>query len=411
MADVNRRCGCRDEDGKQYGARCPKLKNSRHGTWGYRMSAGFDPATGKRRYVTSYKYDSADAAKKARNADEKKLLAKAYKFEKVSVGDYLVRWLDRQERHSQLKPSTVRMYRRYVDADLVPALGRLQLVNLRKYHVAQLVADLQDAGRGPVTIKRIHATLSSALSDAEEENLIDDNPAARVRLPRIEKKRIQVWEPVEAGAFLDAATEHRLGALFEIAVLTGMRRGELCGLRWSDVDLPGRKLKVRVQLVQVGKDIVEGTIKTDAGQDRTVALSDRAVAALVAWQIQQTGEREQWGEAYQPSGRVFTYEDGRQLRPGYPSKLFDQLVAKGGFRRMRFHDLRHLHASLMLASGEDMGIVSKSMGHATSQITRDLYAHMVGETARSAVEGAAAILPPRSAVKSAGVLTSVITGQ
>lgn len=205
MADVNRRCGCRDKDGKQYGARCPKLKNSRHGTWGYRMSAGFDPATGKRRYVTSYKFDSADAAKKARNADEKKLLAKAYKFEKVSVGEYLVRWLDRQEKHSQLKPSTVRMYRRYLNVDIVPVLGRLQLVNLRKYHVAQLVADLQDAGRGAVTIKRIHATLSSALSDAEEENLIEDNPAARVRLPRVDRKRVQVWEPAEAGAFLSTA--------------------------------------------------------------------------------------------------------------------------------------------------------------------------------------------------------------
>lgn len=190
-----------------------------------------------------------------------------------------------------------------------------------------------------------------------------------------------------------------------------MRRGELCGLRWSDVDLPARKLHVRVQLVQVGKEIIEGTIKTDAGQDRVVELSDRAVAAMVAWQIQQAGEREKWGDAYQQSGRVFTYEDGRQLRPGYPSKLFDQLVTKAEFRRMRFHDLRHLHASLMLAAGEDMAIVSKSMGHATSQITRDLYAHMVGDAARTAVEGAAGILPARSPRKNAGVITSVLTEQ
>lgn len=140
-------------------------------------------------------------------------------------------------------------------------------------------------------------------------------------------------------------------------------------------------------------------------------MSDDAVAALVAWQIQQSGERDNWGDAYQPSGRVFTYEDGRQLRPGYASKLFDQLIDKGGFRRMRFHDLRHLHASLMLAAGEDMAIVSKTMGHATSQITRDLYAHMVGDAARSAAEGAAGILPPRTAKRNSGVLTSVITGQ
>jgi integrase len=140
-----------------------------------------------------------------------------------------------------------------------------------------------------------------------------------------------------------------------------------------------------------------------------VALSDRAVAALLAWQFQQGEERLTGGEAHRDSGRVFAYEDGRQLWPGYPSKLFELMVTKLGLPSMRFHDLRHLHASLMLASGQDLAIVSKTMGHSNSQITRDLYAHMVGDAARNAAEAASSLLPVSK--KSQGVLTSVITEQ
>jgi integrase len=407
MAKVSRRCGCRDESGKQYGASCPKLKSYRHGTWGFRLSAGFDPVSGKRRYLTDYSYASSGDAEEAMQEAEKQLRGQVYDFKKTTAAVYITEWLEAQERHAQLKPSTLRMYSSYVEKDIVPAFGtKLLLRNLRRAHIAGLIKGLQDAGRGAVTIKRIHATLSSALTDAVQDGLLAENVAAGSRLPKVEKKKIKVWEPGDAGRFLDAATEHRLGALFEVAILSGLRRGELCGLRWQDVDLAGRRMVIRVQLVQVGKAVVEGTIKTDAGQDRVVALSDRAVAALIVWQFQQQEERQAWGDAYAEGGRVFTYEDGRQLRPGYVSKLFELMVAKVGLPKMRLHDLRHLHASLMLASGQDLAIVSKSMGHSNSQITRDLYAHMVGDAARNAVEGAASLLPARRTV-----LTTVITEQ
>ena len=422
MAKVTRRCGCRDDNGKQYGARCPKLKNYRHGTWGFRLSAGFDPVSGKRRYLTDHSYTSSGDAEEAMRDAEKQLRGQVYDFKKTTAAAYITEWLDAQEQHRQLKPSTLRMYKSYVAKDIVPAFGpKLLLRDLRRAHVAGMIKSLQDSGRGPVTIKRIHATLSSALTDAVQDGLIAENVAAGARLPKVEKKKIKVWEPGDAGKFLDfiagyenvdshgrpnGKVGHRLAALFEVAILSGMRRGELCGLRWQDVDLPGRKLVVRMQLVQVGKEVVEGTIKTDAGQDRIVALSDRAVAALIAWQFQQHQERQTWEDAYADSGRVFTYEDGRELRPGYVSKLFESMVTKAGLPRMRLHDLRHLHASLMLASGQDLAIVSKSMGHSNSQITRDLYAHMVGDAARNAVEGAASLLPARKSV-----LTPVITEQ
>lgn len=403
MADISRRCGCRDEDGKQYGPRCPKLRNSRHGRWSFRLSAGSDPKTGRRRYVTKGGFGSYEEAKSEKLAAEKRIHAGTYRFEKQKLGDYLTQWLDRVVKNDELKPSTAVGYRRYI-ADISDKIGHLQVNAIRKAHIADLIEELVEEGRGATAIRRAHATLRSALNDALERDLIDYNPAARVKLPRIDKQPIRPWEPEEAGQFLDVAAEHRLGALFEAAILTGLRRGELVGLRWQDVDLANRRLTVSVQVVRVGTAALEGTIKTEAGQSRVVPLGDRAVGALVAWQIQQSTERIAWADAYRDSGRVFTMEDGRELRPEYPSRLFEQLQSAAGMRPQRFHDLRHLFASLALSNGEDMAVVSKIMGHSTSQITRDLYGHLVGDKARQAVSGVASLLPPRS-----GVLTTVIT--
>lgn len=411
MAKVSRRCGCRDETGKQYGANCPKLKSYRHGTWGFRLSAGFDPVTGKRRYVTNYSFTSSDEAEQAMAVETAKLRRGVYDFKRTTAADYIREWIHAREEHRQIKSSTLRMYKSYVANDIAPALGdKLLLRDLRRADVAMLIKSLQNSGRGAVTIKRIHAALSSALSDAVQDGLISENPAAGARLPRVEKKKVEVWGHVDALKFLTEAATHRLGPLFELTILTGMRRGELCGLRWIDVDLVARKIVVKTQLVQVGKEIVENDIKTEAGQHRVVPLSDRAVNILLDWQFKQGGERAAWAEAYQDSGRVFTYEDGTQLRPGYPSKAFNYLIGKMGLPHMTFHDLRHLFASIQLKQGTPIGVVSKMMGHSNIQITLDLYSHLIDDTAQVAADAAAAWLAPRVKA-SEGVLTSVLTEQ
>lgn len=402
MAKVSRRCGCRDEDGRQYGANCPKLKDWRHGTWGFRISAGRDPKTGRRRYLSESGHASADDAKDALADAQRALRRGTADFTRTRVGDYLRSWLDQQE--GQLKPSTHGNYSRYLTRDVIPVLGSKLLKDLRRADVAALVRSLQDDGRGATTVRRIHAVLSSALADAVQDGLLAENVAKGARLPRVDRQRVEVWTPEQAGRFLEAVAEHRLGALFELAILTGMRRGELVGLRWSDVDLLTRTITVTTQLVLTSSGVVEGTVKTDAGQGRRVPLSERAVSVLMGWRLRQDAEREEWGDAYQDSGRVFAWEDGREYRPDYVSKLFHTLTEGKELPPMHFHSLRHLHASLMLASGQDLTVVAKTMGHSTSQITRDLYAHLFEDRARHAVEGAASLLPSRG-----GVLTDVLT--
>ncbi|MGO3680335.1 tyrosine-type recombinase/integrase [Brevibacterium aurantiacum] len=393
MAKVSRRCGCRDEQGKQYGAKCPKRKNYRHGTWGFRLSAGVDE-TGKRRYVTDFSYPTAEDAENALGKVQRQLKRKAYSFERTTVKDYLEGWVEARERRGELKASTVRMYRSYIRNDIVPALGSLELRKVARADVSGFIEDMRDEGRGATTIRRIHATLSSAFADAVSNGQMPDNPCNSVTLPKVSKSRVNVWGQDEATKFLEAAQGHRLGTLFEVAILTGMRRGELCGLRWQDVDLVDRTITVNTQLVQVGKSVVENSAKTEAGA-RVVALSDRLVGALMEWKIRQDGEREEWAEAYEDSGRVFTYENGTQLRPGYPSSALKTLLAKHDLPPLKFHGLRHQFASILLESDVPLALVSKMMGHSTTAITSDLYGHMVKGTAHRVADAASAWFEPR----------------
>lgn len=181
------------------------------------------------------------------------------------------------------------MYRRYIDAEIVPsALGSMKLTEIRRHHVSGFIDALTEAGKGPTTVRRIVAVLQSAFRDAVNEQLVDDNPARGVRLPSVERHEFEPWEPEQVGHFLDVASAHRLGELFTVAVFCGMRRGEIVGLRWDDVDLTRREITIRHTLVQVGKEVVETSPKSRAGR-RIIELDDATVGALVAWQIKQEG--------------------------------------------------------------------------------------------------------------------------
>lgn len=179
-------------------------------------------------------------------------------------------------------------------------------------------------------------------------------------------------------------------------MFTGLRRGELLGLRWSDVDLAKRTISVRNNRVQAKGRIVENPTKTASGR-RTVDLDDRSVGAFVAWQILQDQELTVGQEAYTVSGYVFTMEDGRPLKPQYATRLFDRIRVRVKLPKLTLHGSRHEHAALMLASGADIAVVSKRLGHSSISITSDIYGHLIGSASRNAAQGAAALVPARNA--------------
>lgn len=179
-------------------------------------------------------------------------------------------------------------------------------------------------------------------------------------------------------------------------MFTGMRRGELIGLRWTDIDLAKRVITIRNNRVQAAGRILDQSTKTDAGE-RYVDLDDRSAGALIGWQIQQAAEQETGQEAYQATGYVFTMEDGRPLKPQYATRLFESLRVKAGLPKLTFHGQRHEHASLMIAAEVDIAVVSKRLGHSSISITSDIYGHLIGSASRNAAENAAALVPAKKA--------------
>ncbi|MCA1676409.1 MAG: site-specific integrase, partial [Actinobacteria bacterium] len=183
---------------------------------------------------------------------------------------------------------------------------------------------------------------------------------------------VMCWTPAQLGAFLDAATDDRLYALFHLIAHRGLRRGEACGVGWTDVDLDAGRLTVRRQLVQLGWDVYEDDPKSHAGE-RTIALDAGTVAALRAHRRRQLEERMAWGSAWVDSGKVFTREDGSGLHPATVTERFQEISVAAALPPIRLHDLRHGAASLMLAAGVPAKVVQETLGHSTVGLTLDTY--------------------------------------
>jgi integrase len=216
------------------------------------------------------------------------------------------------------------------------------------------------------------------LNDAVKRGLIARNPADHVDRPRAARKEMRWWSVAEARAFLDAAADDRFVALWTLALTTGMRRGELLGLKWPDVDFDAGRLAVRRTLVAVQYRIRWSEPKTSSSR-RVVALDPATVAVLKAHRARQLEERMAIGSGYLDERIVFADVAGEPLHPDTVSKHFERVVARAGVPRIRLHDFRHTAATLMLERGVPLKAVTERLGHASTQITSDLYQH-VGET-------------------------------
>lgn len=396
--DIFRRCGCRDENKTQLGAKCSQLAaDPKHGSWGYYVAGGINPATGKRQQFRKSGFATQKAAREARNKVAVKVDQGSYvPPSKETYGSYLEAWLPRHAATGKgLKATTVDNYARYIRNDIQPSeLARMALTDIRRYHLNEFLNGLSASGRGPVTVRRVAAVLQGSLRAAARSHRIDHNPATELELPRVAPQKVAIWEPEQVGLFLDTAAEHRLGPLFELAMFTGMRRGELIGLRWTDINLPRRVITVRNNRVQAAGRVLDQDTKTSAGS-RFVDLDDRSVGALIGWQFKQAAEQQAGQEAYSASGYVFTMEDGRPLKPQYATRLFESIRLKAGLPKLTFHGQRHEHASLMIAAEVDIAVVSKRLGHSSISVTSDIYGHLIGSASRNAAENAAALVPTK----------------
>jgi integrase len=304
-----------------------------------------------------------------------------------TVGEYLTRWVEGKQ---SLRPSTRLSYATHIRRYLIPHLGDIALVELRPHHLEAMYRSLASDPDlryrvSPATLARVHATLMSALGTAVRRGLIDRNPAETVELPTPGRPELMVWTAEQLAEFLGGIVDDDLYPLFVLLALCGLRRGEAVGLRWRDVDLEHGVLRVRQQIIAVGRHIVVGEPKSRAGH-RHVALDITTVRLLHCHRAAQERQQEQHGAEWVETGLVFTEPNGSALDPTYVSRHFDRLVARSGLPRLRLHDLRHSSASIGLASGESLLEVSRRLGHSSIAVTADIYSTVAPEVARESAE-------------------------
>jgi integrase len=344
-------------------------------------------ADGRRRQrTTSHNTKREAQAWLARTVQE--LSAGEHYDHTLTMAAYLPSWLEGKR---NLRPSTRLSYDTHLRLYLLPHLGHLRVGDVRAHHIEEMYRQIVAASKGgerPVgtaTLHRVHATLMSALNVAVRRGLLRRNPASTVELPASQPTRPQLWSLAQLVGFLDAIVDDRLHPLYTLLALRGLRRGEALGLRWSDVDWQQRTISIRQQIVAVGTDVALGPPKTHAGI-RTIAVGEELTDLLRAHKRRTSVERLHAGPGWADSGLVFTRTDGTALTPAYVSRHFQRLAAAHDLPVVRLHDLRHLSATLGLASGESIKEVSARLGHSSIQITGDVYAQVTPEMAHASAE-------------------------
>lgn len=292
-----------------------------------------------------------------------------------SVADYLDRWLVDVAAH-RVRPSTHRGYQQHVVLHIVPAIGSIRLDKLTGQDLARLYADRLAAGKSARTVELTHSVLHSALKQAVRWDLIARNPADLVSPPRPRRPEIRPLTSVQARTLLATAVGDPLEALYVLALSTGMRQGELLGLTWAAVDLTAGTIEVRASLNRSAGAWSLDEPKT-ARSRRTVRLAGSAIAAVKAHRIRQHEARLLVGSDWADHDLVFTNAWGLPLDgPHVTSRDFRGLLRRAELPPIRFHDLRHTAATILLSSGVHPKMVQEMLGHATIALTLDVYSHV-----------------------------------
>ena len=311
---------------------------------------------------------------------------------KISLGDYLSGWLESIK--TSTKPRTWIHYEQLVRKFVQPFLGQIKIMNLRADHIQTFYNQLQQQGVGVYTIRKTHAVLHSALSQALRLNIIGHNPASAAIIPRKPAGEMRILDESQISQMLVAARDTRLEPILQLAVTTGMRQMEILGLNWTDCDWITHTIKVERQLVRPEeKDAQFASPKTKYGR-RTISLGSRSIEILHDHFERQNSERIKAGEKWRENGLIFTNAEGGPLDPRNLLRDFKRLLLHAGLPLIRFHDRRHTAASLMLNHNIPVLVVSRMLGHARPSITLDVYGHLMPSMQAEAAEKVDALLAP-----------------
>lgn len=359
------------------------------GRWAARLDLGY--VDGKRRRPVFYGKTKREALAKLRAAQAQHAQGLPVTSDRQTVAQYLDQWLKATE--PTVRPKTYSGYESIVRVRVVPHIGRRRLAKLTALDVQRLYADLEATGLSKRSIHHTHRVLKRALKQAVLWDLIGRNPCDGATPPRPDRARMQPLTQAQANQFLEATRDHRHAALYVLALTTGMRQGELLGLRWDAIDLEGGRLQVRQTLQrQRDKGLVFSEPKT-ARSRRTIMLSQRAVAALREHR-RQNEQRLKLGSEWDDQNLVFANPTGGPLDPSWQTAVFKEALKDAGLPDVRFHDWRHTAATLLLAADTHPKVVSELLGHATITLTLDTYSHLIPAMHEQAATTMDALLIP-----------------
>jgi len=286
-------------------------------------------------------------------------------------------------------------YRRKIERQIKPYIGTIPLEKLQPFHIQALYEKLLSQGYSRRTVEFTHAVLRRALKRAVKLRLIHFAPTDGVDAPRAEHREMSVLTPAQIEKLVQALADDPLGPLYYIALVTGARRGELIALRWEDIDWENRTVTINRAAT-----VVQNQIRFDAPKSRhsrrTIPLTDEALAVLRRHRVAQAEQKLRLGPLYEDHGLVFPRPNGRPQEPSQVSKHFRLLLQKAGLPHVRLHDLRHTHATLMLAAGVHPRVAAERLGD-TVQVTMTTYSHVLPTMQQEVTRKLAQILPPMPA--------------
>lgn len=352
------------------------------GRWVGAVDLGWHGGKRKRRYV--YGSTQAEVREKVTRLLHDKDRGFTIPTERQTVEQFFTRWLSDVVEGSR-RPSTVKAYRQNVRLHILPLIGPRQLAKVTPQEIQSLIRDRQRYGLAPQTVRHILALLRMAFDQAVRWGMIARNPATETVPPKVEKFEGEILDRDQSRRFVEAARDDRLEALWVLAITTGLRKGEILGLRWPDVNLDEGEIRVSRSMQRIGGRLQLVELKT-ARSRRTVLLTEDTVSALRRHRARQLEERLIAGSRWQEFRLVFSSTIGTPVDGAHLSIFLNRLLATAALPKVRFHDLRHSAATLMLGEGVSARVIADTLGHSDVSTTLRIYAHVRPSLQRDATD-------------------------
>ena len=361
------------------------IRKRKDGRWEGRYTVGRDPVSGKQVFKNVLGKTQAEVKEKMKLAIEKSKKVDFCQTGKYTVTQWMNEWFENVCK-LKVRPSSHQTYRGYIDNHITPYIGKLPIEKLStmelqklyrklmtKGRVERIESEKQPKGLSAKTVRNIHQVISSAMDFAVAQKIIPENPCKAVALPKVEHREMQTIPAEQLRAFLVEAKASGVYEMYYTELATGLRRGELLGLKWSDIDLDTGVIRIKRQIARVNGQIVEAPLKTKNAY-RTVAISQQTVEVL---EQQKTKTNDEY---------VFPSPNGGPISPDSVNNMLKRVLARAGISRVRFHDLRHTFATVALQNGVDIKTVSGMLGHFSAGFTLDTYAHVTTAAQKEAAQ-------------------------